>query len=1053
MRIPSLLLILACCLPLAATGSARADEPAPADKVDPDHARKFAESLDLFKSSVKKILVDRCASCHGVDALEGDFDITSREDLLKGTPEGKVLDLKDVAGSRLWKLVSRKEQPFMPYDEDPLPEKELELLRRWLELGAAYDQPLTDKKAEAVAWQERKVAPETRDFWSFRKLHVVDAPHIDGDDWSRTDVDRFVLRALREKGLAPNPLADRRTLIRRVYYDLLGLPPTADEVESFVNDPDPQAYEKLIDRLLASEHFGERWARHWLDVARFAESHGFEQDYDRPYAYHFRDFVIQAFNQDMPFDQFVRWQLAGDEFDPDNPQALMATGFLGAGVFPTQITANEVERTRYDALDDMAATTGNAFLGLSVGCARCHDHKFDPIPQADYYRFVSTFTTTVRSNIDVDMTPDDTARRLVAWEREHQPKVEALAAFEKDHLDAEFVRWLDAEEQLAGTWRKSTAWILLDRAQAVSKNGATLTVHNDGTIFASDKNPDTDLYTITTPSLSGLSSPKTLRLEVFPDPAFPKHGPGRADNGNFALSRIRVYVEKLDGSDRRELKLVNPRADFQQNDGSLSIASSLDDDPKTGWAVDPEFGKPHTAYFDVDPSTPLEPASDERLVFEMSFEVNTKHTIGKFRLSASTPYLDRDGAAEARNLSLVRALNEIEGHGSAALLEPETKSILRGYFQSRHPEWKKLHDAVEQSLAAKPQPNLVKMMVASEGVTPIRHHTQGADFFEQTFFLKRGDCDQKDGEAKPAFLQVLIPEGKTSDDWRETPPEGGSTSYRRRSLANWITDTEHGPGHLLARVIVNRLWQHHFGRGIVATPNDFGTQGERPTHPELLDALAAELIRNGWKLKPIHKLLLTSAAWMQTSERSPESEKVDPENRFCWRFSPRRVEAEIIRDSMLAVSGRLDATMFGPGTLDENHTRRSIYFMVKRSQLIPMMQIFDSPEPLVSVGDRPATTIAPQALLFLNGPQVRLSAESFARRLLTDDAPLEEIVRRGYLSTLGRAPNERELSLTVAFLQTQAASYAGANQPRPRELAVTDFCHSLFGLNEFIFVE
>jgi hypothetical protein len=344
-------------------------------------------------------------------------------------------------------------------------------------------------------------------------------------------------------------------------------------------------------------------------------------------------------------------------------------------------------------------------------------------------------------------------------------------------------------------------------------------------------------------------------------------------------------------------------------------------------------------------------------------------------------------------------------------------------------------------------------MIASEGVTPIRHHTQGADFFDTSYYLKRGDTDQKDGEAKSAYLQVLMKNGKTADDWKVAPPEGSKLSYRRMSLANWITDTESGPGHLLARVIVNRLWQHHFGVGLVATPNDFGTQGERPSHPELLDWLATRLIEGGWKLKPIHKLMLTSAAYMQSSEFHDDFAKADPSNRLLWRYAPRRLEAEIIRDSMLAVSGQLDPTMFGPGTLEPAHKRRSIYFMIKRSQLIPVLQIFDSPEPLVSVGDRPATTIAPQALVFMNSPQVREYAEGFSKRLVERQLDDSELLRQAYLTALGREPKPEEREATLKFLQIQTESYAMANLPNPKETAVADMCHTLFGLNEFIYIE
>src|SRR5947207_7819251 len=332
------------------------------------------------------------------------------------------------------------------------------------------------------------------------------------------------------KGLARSAEAEGRVLVRRAWFDLVGLPAGADEWESGRGGEGEKEYGAVIDRLLASPHYGERWGRHWLDAARFAESHGFEQDYDRPYAFHFRDFVIKALNQDMPYNQFVRWQLAGDEIEPGNPLAMMATGFLGAGVFPTQITANEVEPSRYDAIDDMAATTSNAMLGFSIGCARCHDHKFDPIPQADYYRFVSTFTTTVRSNLDINMDPAPYLAAKAVWDKEHAPLAEALSKFEKEQLSARLAEW---EKSQAAEYRAKNKWMILDVAEMKSAGGATLTKQPDGSILASDKNPDFDTYTfVAKTTLRGITG---IRLEALAHPSLVKGGPGRAENGNIDL--------------------------------------------------------------------------------------------------------------------------------------------------------------------------------------------------------------------------------------------------------------------------------------------------------------------------------------------------------------------------------------------------------------------------------------------------------------------------------------------------------------------------------------
>jgi len=338
--------------------------------------------------------------------------------------------------------------------------------------------------------------------------------------------------------------------------------------------------------------------------------------------------------------------------------------------------------------------------------------------------------------------------------------------------------------------------------------------------------------------------------------------------------------------------------------------------------------------------------------------------------------------------------------------------------------------------------------VCSEGVPAIRLHTQGADFFEKSYYLKRGDPNQKNGEAQAGFLQVLsrAPDGEAH--WKVAAPAGSKLSYRRTGLANWITDKDYGAGHLLARVMVNRLWQHHMGRGIVATPNDFGAQGARPTHPELLDYLAGELIANGWKLKPIHRQIMLSSAYMQSSDFNEKGFAADSENMLLWRHPKMRLEAEAIRDSMLFVSGMLDETMYGPGTLDESMKRRSIYFFVKRSKLIPLMTLFDAPEPLSSMGNRVSTTIAPQALALMNNPQVRQWAKGFAARLKGKTS--DDSVRLGYEIALGREPSSEELKDSVKFLEEQRQAYGGANAS---DLALEDFCQSLLCLNEFVYVE
>jgi hypothetical protein len=895
--------------------------------------------------------------------------------------------------------------------------------------------------------KDRSVVTESdRQWWAFQPLKRVEPPKAKATKSVQTPIDSFILAKLEEKRLKPNPPADRRTLLRRASFDLLGLPPTPEEVDAFIRDKSPDAWSKVVTRLLDSPRYGERWARHWLDVARFAESSGFEHDNDRPNAYHYRDFVIKALNADMPYDQFVRWQLAGDEFEPNNPLALMATGFLGAGVFPTQITANEVERTRYDAMDDMLATTGTAMLGLTIGCARCHDHKFDPIPTHDYYRMLSTFTTTVRSDIDLDLQPEVYRRAKESFDLGHAPLLVALKTYEERDLPAKFDVWISAGAPLP----TPATWELLEASELKSKAGATFKKLDDGSYLVEGKNGDSDVYTFTAPAQAkGL---RTLRLEVLSHPSMTKGGPGRADNGNIGLSRIRVFASSLSGGETNEVKLVNARATFEQNPSTLSIASALDNDPKTGWAVDPKFGTNHTAIFEFEKPVSFEGGT--RLEVRLEFALNTRHNIGRPRLAVTTaaqPGFDGD----ALPASVAAILEKLQKSvAPPASLPPTDRLTLMNWWKTSEPGWQSLQNQIEAHARTAPKPKLTKVLVCAEGYPALRMNTQGADFFNETYFLNRGSTDLKKGVATPGFLQVLMRDSKLENRWQWQPPAGAKFSGRRRALANWMTDTEQGAGHLLARVIVNRLWQHHFGQGLVATPNDFGAQGARPTHPKLLDWLAAELIRSGWRLKPIHQLIMTSAVYQQEAGADAVKLKIDPVNALLSRRIPLRLEAEAVRDSLLFVSGVLDTSMFGPGTLDEASRRRSIYFTVKRSRLIPAMQAFDAPEPLVSQGTRPTTTVAPQALLLMNSPYVRSWAGAFARRFApTPEAPLADAVARAYSLALNRSPTKRERADAVAFIEQQTARYGAEKKTDAREQALTDFAQVVFGLNEFVYAE
>ena len=759
-----------------------------AQTVPADHATKMAASQQLFKDTVREVLVKNCLECHGGAKTKAGLNLASRESLLKGGDRGATVIPGKPKESRLIDFVTRTDELHMP-PKGQLSKEAVAAVSKWIESGAAYDKPLLD--SVSTAKKPMVVTDKDKHYWAYRPLQKVEPPTVTAGDWVRNPIDKFNLAKLEAAKIAPAADADKRTLIRRVTFDLTGLPPSAEDVEKYVADSSPNAFEKVVDRLLASPAYGERWGRHWLDPARYAESHGFEHDYFRPNAYHYRDFVIKALNADMPYDQFAKWQIAGDELAPNDPLALAATGFLGAGVFPTQITNREAERVRYDAMDDMLATTGHAMLALTVGCARCHDHKFDPIPTKDYYRLLSAFTTTVRAEIEYDF---------------------------------------------------------------------------------------------------GTTEQKAIQ-----------------------------------------------------------------------------------AAFDAK----LKPLQDE---------------------------LKKTKPADAAHKEIQGKIAELE-----KTRPKSTKTIIQA---------------------------------TTEGKKPMRHHTADGsipDFYPVTHLLKRGDAEQKDGEVSLGFLQVLARKAETT--WiAPAKPSGVTTSLRRTALASWLTDTTDGAGALAARVMVNRLWHHHFGRGIVSTLNDFGYQSEAPTHPELLEWLANDFVAGGWKLKRVHKMMVMSRTYQLGGTASP----ADPENKLWGHRPKRRLEAEAIRDNWLAVSGQLDATMYGAGLAEESMKRRSIYFRIQRSQLIPSLQVFDWPDTLTSASARSTTTVSPQALLFLNNPNVRAAANAFAAKLKPHaDKGLSAVVDAAYRAAFGRLPTKDELDAGAEFLTKRGKL----------DKALQEYALVLFSLNEFIYVD
>lgn len=1016
-------------------------------------AKDSQESLAFFESKIRPVLVEQCYSCHSQEAatkgkLKGGLYLDSRDGMLRGGDTGPALSSEHSEESLILKALRYEEYEMPPSGK--LSANIIEDFERWVAQGAV------DPRRAAEPIKQKGMDLESgRKFWSLQPLDSIRPAS------GAHPVDAFIRAAQEAKDLAPSEMADPRVLVRRAWFDLLGIPPTPEELQEAIASlgvPEGQkgtvskaAWSALIDRLLERPEYGERWARHWMDIARFAESFGYEQDYDRPNAYHYRDFLIRAFNQDMPFDQMARWQIAGDELAPENPLAWMATGFLGAGAFPTQLTEREFESTRYNELDDMTATTSVAFLGLSIGCARCHDHKFDPISSEDYYRFAASFTAAIRSEKTLDLDPE--ANEKIA--AEHKLKLEALRrelmAYEAEQLPLELAKFVsqrgnDPAKSLNDPWRNL-------RGEIQSSTASQFKLQTDGSYLAIGDAPNQDKITFTAALPAGQWT--ALRIEALADPTLPRQGPGRADNGNFALGNL--TVEHL-AKDQEPTKLVleQPQATHQQNADSLSIAASIDADLVSGWAIDGQIGKSQAAVFRI--ANAISTVESDRLRMTLLFHhPNAKHAMGRMRFSISkapSPPIEVGGDAPPADV--------LEAIAQIAEKLPMTKELpssdawktALAWYKSVDPQWSQLNSKLTKLQADGPAFRRTNVLVTTEGEPHVPHHADGRGyphFYPETHLLRRGDVDQKVSVVSPGFPKVFLkdPNAPAELSWTDSTKSNSKSSYRRAALANWLTDTTDGTGALVARVIVNRLWQHHFGRGLVATPNDFGSTGQKPTHPELLDWMAQELIDQGWKLKALHRQLMTSETYMQTN-RMPDDPRLksDPDNLLWWHRPPRRLEAESIRDSMLVVSGLLDRTMYGPGTLDPNMKRRSIYFFIKRSQLVPMMMLFDWPEHLVSIGQRQTTTIAPQALAFMNNPIARAAAEALANQL-SDVQRIDEV----FLKVLSRLPTDAERQAAFRFIAQAQKTRQEQNVSQPEKMAIADFCQILLCANEFIYVD
>ena len=972
-----------------------------------------------FVADVQPIFAKACYSCHGPEDQSSDYRLDLRSSALKGGDIGGAIVPGDSAASPLIRYVAGLEDGMlMPAEGDPLSPDQIGILRSWIDQGASWPDA-ADAKVKDKA-----------DHWAFKPLANTAIPTGQHSGWGRTPIDAFILKSLEANNMRPSEPADRRTLIRRVTFDLTGLPPTLEELDAFIADESPQAYEKVVDRLLASPRYGERWARHWMDVVHFAETHGHDQDRPRPNAWPYRDYLISSLNDDKPYARFVEEQLAGDVLYPDDPQAIVATGFIAAGPWDESSQLNIVDDTvdkkiaRNLDRDDMVTTAMQTFTSMTVGCARCHNHKFDPISQRDYYRLQAVFAGVDRANrpYDADRQKHETRLALLKQKKalnENDPA--AVATLSGPGAWKEIAEW---EERYRS---EATAWVALIPESFASSGGATAERQADGSILYGGTRPDVDTYTIV--AQTDQRNITAIRLEVLPDDRLPKKGPGRQDNGNLHLSELVVHVwPTSDPAARRQIALKNPSADFDQTGWTLAMA--IDGKPETAWGIYPEVSKRHVGVFEL--AEPL--AGDQP--FTLSFTLEQKHGAGHL---IGRPRLSVTGSPQpVRASALPDAIAAIVATPVAQRNPEQTLEL------ARHVR----HAAIEEQLAALGPPQMV--YAAANDFQPEGNFTP-AKTPRPIHILRRGDINNPAEEVGPGAL-TCVPGLESELEFADQNSEGS----RRAALARWITD----PRNVLTwRSIVNRVWHYHFGRGIVATPSDFGHMGAAPSHPELLDWLAADFIANGGQLKRLHKQIVTSAVYMQSSKQNTEYDSRDADNRLLWRMNRTRLDAESVRDAVLATSGKLDLTMGGPSVKQFIETpglhvtpnvdylnfdvdsagsyRRSVYRFLFRTLPDPFMDCLDCADASQLTATRNTSVTALQALAMLNNRFMVRQSEHFAARLATISSDRTTQIQAAYKLAFGRMPTDKE----TAALGQYAEKHTLANA-----------CRLLLNSNEFMFV-
>lgn len=956
----------------------------------------FAAAEVDFETEIRPILAEKCLLCHGPDDESGGLRLTGLEFATRELDSGMVgiRPGKPDESEIIFRIHETDPAEVMPPPKkaEPLTEKEKTLLSQWI--------------AEGASWPQH---------WAYTDLEKSPLPKVKQTDWAGHPIDAYVLARLEAEGVSPSPGADAVTLVRRLHYDLVGLPPAPEVVDRYrelIETSGEQGIETLVDELLASPHFGERWGRHWLDKARYADSDGYEKDNNRMNAWRYRDWVIDAINADLPFDQFTIQQFAGDLLPEPTADQRLATAFNRQTLTNTE-GGTDKEQWRVAAVMDRVETMGAVWMGLTLTCARCHTHKYDEVTQAEYYQLFAYFNNGDETDTKVPRSAEDLAafEAAMAVHAEELDAARARAAAARQELGNRMLEW----EAQAQTWMAEAAlvkeprFLSLPLAKVAGPKGVKLESGDDGVIRVTGQNPASATYTLT-----GQLAPGTtfhgIRIEVLADESLGGKGPGRSSHGNFVLNDLQLSIE---GYPYNPLIFAEATADFSQDDWEVNEA--LDGNAKpgkdgSGWAVSGQLGQDHAAVFALSQPVTIDRVADFSLALIQNY--GSQHTLGKFRVSLlQTPTI------HAIPVALRHVLNKAESTRTA-----EEQASLAAHFEridSRTAPLLAAVKALEARLPSKPE---MDVRVLSERSRARR----GTHVFHRGEFKQPEQAVEAD---TPAVLPAVEHRGEEGD---------------RLDLARWLVS---GRNPLPPRVVANEIWANLFGAGLVTTLNDFGVRGDRPSHPDLLDWIAAEFVESGWSRKKLIKSIVMSRTYRQRSDHRPELETRDPKNRLLARQNRFRVEAEIVRDLSLASAGLLSAKQGGPsvfppippGVADVNYNsafkwkvspgedryRRGMYTFFKRTAPHPNLMTFDCPDSNVTCVKRTRSNTPLAALITLNNQTFVEASQGLAQRVLAEVPGEDDAARiiRAFRHCVARRPEAGEIDRLVSLLETSRAYY------------------------------